>query len=96
MRTFNTVADLAACVGQELTSDWISITQQQINHFCDSLRLFKIGYSWAGPISLCVPYHIPSIRSMPWQHKGGLVRFAAGLEAVADLKADISQAMAGL
>ena len=68
-------------------------TQQQINHFCDSLRLFKLGYSWAGPISLCVPYHIPAVRSLPWPHRGGLVRFAAGLEAVADLKADIVQAL---
>jgi acyl dehydratase len=36
MRTFNTVADLAACVGQELTSDWITITQQQINQFAEA------------------------------------------------------------
>ena len=70
-----------------------AFTQQQINHFCDSLRLFKLGYSWAGPISLCVPYHIPARRSMPWPYRGGLVRFAAGLEAVADLKADIVQAL---
>ncbi len=68
-------------------------TQQQINHFCDSLRLFKIGYSWAGPISLCVPYNMRTARSMPWPHQGGLVRFAVGLEAVADLKADIVQAL---
>ena len=70
-----------------------AFTQQQINHFCDSLRLFKIGYSWAGPISLCVPYNMRTARSMPWPHQGGLVRFAVGLEAVADLKADIVQAL---
>lgn len=34
--TFNTVADLAACVGQELTSDWTTITQQQINQFAEA------------------------------------------------------------
>ena len=73
-----------------------AFTQQQINHFCDSLRLFKLGYSWAGPISLCVPYNIQAARSMPWPYQGGLVRFAVGLEAVADLQADILQALRGL
>ncbi|MEO7954461.1 MAG: PLP-dependent transferase [Polaromonas sp.] len=73
-----------------------AFTQKQVNHFCDSLRLFKLGYSWAGPISLCVPYNMRTARSMPWPHEGGLVRFAVGLEAVADLKQDIVQALARL
>ena len=81
----------AACLFSALFKP--AFTQQQINHFCDSLRLFKIGYSWAGPISLCVPYNMRTARSMPWPHQGGLVRFAVGLEAVADLKADIVQAL---
>jgi cystathionine beta-lyase len=68
-------------------------TQAQIDHFCDSLRLFKLGYSWAGPMSLCAPYDIPALRTMPWPYKGGLVRFSVGLEAVADLQADIAQAL---
>lgn len=68
-------------------------TQPKINRFCDSLQLFKLGYSWAGPVSLCVPYHIPAVRTLPWPHRGGLVRFAVGLEAVADLQADIAQAL---
>ncbi|GBU15601.1 cystathionine beta-lyase [Polaromonas sp.] len=71
-------------------------TQAQINHFCDSLKLFKLGYSWAGPLSLCVPYNIQATRSLPWPYQGGLVRFAVGLEAVTDLRADIAQALAGL
>jgi cystathionine beta-lyase len=69
-------------------------TQEQIDGFCDSLQLFKIGYSWAGPLSLCVPYDMPALRSVkPWAHAGGLVRFSVGLEAVADLQADIAQAL---
>jgi cystathionine beta-lyase len=68
-------------------------TQAQIDQFCDSLKLFKLGYSWAGPMSLCAPYDIPALRTMPWPHKGGLVRFSVGLEAVADLQADIAQAL---
>ena len=73
------------------------ITQAQVDRFCDSLKLFKLGYSWAGPMSLCVPYDMAPLRvSRPWPHKGGLVRFSIGLEAVADLQADLAQALAGL
>ena len=73
------------------------ITQAQIDRFCDSLQLFRLGYSWAGPMSLCVPYDMPALRvAKPWPHKGGLVRFSVGLEAVADLQADIAQALASL
>lgn len=69
------------------------IAQTQIDHFCDSLKLFKLGYSWAGPMSLCAPYDIPALRTTPWPHKGGLVRFSVGLEALADLQADLAQAL---
>ncbi len=72
-------------------------SQAQVDAFCDGLRLFKLGYSWGGPISLVVPYDIPSMRSADlgsWSHAGRLVRFSIGLEAVADLQADLEQAMA--
>lgn len=69
------------------------LTQTQIDCFCDSLKLFKLGYSWAGPMSLCAPYDIPALRTTPWPHPGGLVRFSVGLEAVADLQADLAQAL---
>ncbi|HMS26878.1 MAG TPA: MaoC family dehydratase [Burkholderiaceae bacterium] len=37
MRHFQTLAELAACVGQEVAvSDWINITQQQVNLFADA------------------------------------------------------------
>lgn len=68
----------------------------QVDAFCEALQLFKIGYSWAGPVSLAVPYDLPSIRSLGWPHAGTLVRFAVGLEAVEDLQADIAQALAKL
>lgn len=71
-------------------------SQDQIDAFCDSLRLFRPGWSWAGPISLCAPYHVPAIRTRPWPHAGGLVRFAIGLESVDDLRADLAQALAAL
>ena len=37
MKTFQTIAELAACVGQEVAvSDWMTITQQQVNLFADA------------------------------------------------------------
>ena len=69
---------------------------QEVDRFCDGLKLFKIGYSWAGPMSLCVPYDIPTLRTTAWPYKGGLVRFSVGLEAVADLQADVAQALAAM
>jgi cystathionine beta-lyase len=70
--------------------------QAAVDRFCDSLRLFKIGYSWGGPISLVVPYELPSMRSRPTPQlrSGTVVRFAIGLEAVQDLRADLEQALA--
>lgn len=67
-------------------------TEAQTDKFVDSLQLFKIGYSWGGTHSLCVPYRMKSIRTN-WQSKGQLVRFNIGLEDVADLLVDIEQAL---
>jgi len=37
MKTFQTLPDLAACVGQEVAvSDWLTITQQQVNLFAEA------------------------------------------------------------
>lgn len=69
-------------------------SQRQIDAFCDGLKLFRLGYSWAGPMSLCAPYDVPAIRTAPWPHEGGLVRFSVGLEAVADLQNDLQQSLA--
>lgn len=69
---------------------------EQVDAFCDALRLFRLGYSWGGPISLVVPYDIGLMRDpkvAPWPHKGTLVRFSIGLEAVEDLQADLEQAL---
>ena len=70
--------------------------QRQVDAFCDSLRLFKIGYSWGGPISLVMPYARTGLRSLPTPHlcPGKLVRFAIGLEAVPDLQQDLQRALA--
>ena len=37
MKTFETLADMAACVGQEVAvSDWVTITQEQVNLFAQA------------------------------------------------------------
>jgi cystathionine beta-lyase len=65
----------------------------QVDAFVDALRLFRIGYSWGGPVSLVVPYDIASMRSAGERWRGHLVRFSIGLEAVDDLRADLGQAL---
>ena len=68
---------------------------RQVDAFLDALKLFRLGYSWAGPVSLAVPYDLAAYRSRPpWP--GTLVRFSLGLEAVSDLIADCEQALAAL
>jgi len=69
--------------------------QAQVDAFCDTLRLFKLGYSWGGPISLVVPYELGGMRQGWPAHlaRGILVRFSTGLEAVDDLQADLAQAL---
>ncbi|MDP1969169.1 MAG: PLP-dependent transferase [Burkholderiaceae bacterium] len=72
------------------------IAPARVDAFCDALRLFRIGYSWGGPVSLVVPYDIASMRDpavAAWPHGGVLVRFSVGLEAVDDLQADLAAAL---
>ena len=70
-------------------------TEAQTDRFIDSLKLFKIGYSWGGSNSLAVPYRIAAMRSH-WPHQGQLVRLNIGLEDTRDLIADLEQALATL
>jgi len=67
----------------------------QVDAFCDALKLFKLGYSWGGPMSLVVPYELTAMRPAWPSHlaRGTLVRFSIGLESAADLQADLAQAL---
>lgn len=73
-----------------------AISQAQLDTFCDSLRLFKLGFSWGGPMSLVVPYHLRELRLMSNEAllQGGFVRLSVGLEAAEDLIDDVAQALA--
>lgn len=70
-------------------------SQTHVDAFCDGLKIFKIGYSWGGPMSLVVPYKLETVRTA-WPKglkKGHLVRFSTGFENVNDLIADLSQSV---
>jgi cystathionine beta-lyase len=87
--------------GQGLAAGLFSVmldarfTQAQVDAFCDGLKLFKIGYSWGGPVSLVVPYDIASMRQNWPAHlqPGTLVRFSTGLESAQDLIHDLAQSL---
>jgi cystathionine beta-lyase len=69
-----------------------AFSEAQTDRFVDGLKLFKIGFSWGGANSLCVPYRVGTMRA-DWPHKGQLVRLNIGLEDPADLIADIAQSL---
>lgn len=73
-------------------------SMQHIRQFCDALQLFKIGFSWGGPVSLVMLYDIKNMRTLETTHlqQGVLVRFCVGLEHPADLIQDIQHALAEL
>jgi len=96
---------LRLCGATDLAAGLFSVvfderfSTEQVDRFCDSLKLFRLGYSWGGPISLVVPYDIGLMRDPEvshWPHKGTLVRFSIGLEDAEDLRADLEQALAAL
>ncbi|TCP09903.1 cystathionine beta-lyase [Caldimonas thermodepolymerans] len=67
-----------------------------VDRFVDALRLFRIGYSWGGPVSLVVPYPIQAMRTFEAPVAGTLVRLCIGLERTEDLIADLEQALGAL
>jgi cystathionine beta-lyase len=71
---------------------------QAVHAFCERLKLFKLAYSWGGPMSLVMPYNLASMRKGSTAHleRGHLVRFCIGLESVEDLQADLAQSLSGL
>lgn len=69
-----------------------------IRQFCDQLQLFKLGFSWGGPVSLVMLYQMDQMRQLNQTHlkQGILVRFCIGLENTEDLIADLQHALTTL
>ena len=97
---------LPACPGHDLwqrdfhgSSGLFSIvfkgafTAEQVRKFVDSLKLFKIGYSWAGVTSLAMWYEFRAGNRRP-DYTSRIVRLNVGLESTDDLKADLEQGFA--
>jgi cystathionine beta-lyase len=70
------------------------ISPAAIVRLVDTLTLFKIGYSWGGVTSLARPHFDLPPRSR--QYDSRLVRYNDGLEAIADLLADLEGAFTTL
>ena len=70
------------------------LSSAEVDAFVDALRLFKIGWSWGGPVSLVMPYQARAMRKLATPYEGGLVRLCIGLESADDLVADLAQALA--
>ncbi|MES2190389.1 MAG: MaoC family dehydratase [Pseudomonadota bacterium] len=72
MRTFESLADLAACVGQEVAvSDWTTIAQSQVNQFADATH----DHQWihvdpekaaAGPFGGPIAHGFLTLSMIPW------------------------------
>ena len=74
-------------------------TEVAVCAFLNALKLFGLGYSWGGYESLAIHYEPQllmraALAGQPKPHiEGGHIRLYIGLEAVADLKADLEQAL---
>jgi len=90
------VRTCSACAGLVTVEFDAQFSTAQVDAFVDALRVFRIGYSWAGPMSLAVPYDPKAIRGAGSRYRGTLVRFCIGLEDVNDLVADAEQALRAL
>ena len=73
------------------------VGRSALEAFFDGFELFGIGASWGGYESLIIPVDLTGIRTATrWPHAGPCLRLHAGLEAPADLIADLDAAFARL
>jgi cystathionine beta-lyase len=75
------------------------VPREALARFCDGLAFFGLGFSWGGFESLLIPVQpTRTHRATPWPQawRGPVLRVHAGLEAPADLIADLERAFARL
>jgi len=66
------------------------LSRPELVCFLESLKLFKLGYSWGGFESLILPMNPENERTVvPWTHDGTVIRICVGLEGPEDLEADL-------
>jgi cystathionine beta-lyase len=69
-------------------------SEADIFRFVNGLKLFGIGASWGGYESLALPTNPGVVRRVTPAPAAQIVRLHVGLEEVADLRADLDQALA--
>jgi cystathionine beta-lyase len=70
-------------------------TDTQFAAMLDHMELFRLGYSWGGFESLCVPTYPATLRSAKaWDAPGPSLRIHVGLENTDDLIADLERGFA--
>ncbi len=67
--------------------------EKEAHAFLNSLKIFRLGYSWGGYESLAVEVYLGD-RTVKHSYMGSLLRLQIGLEDFEDLKADLEQALA--
>lgn len=71
--------------------------KERIAAMLDSLRLFRMGWSWGGFESLIIPANVERAkRAFKWHAEGPYLRLHVGLESVEDLIADLAAGFARL
>ncbi len=71
MKTFDTLADLSSCLGQEVAiSDWITITQEQINQFAQATGDHQwihvdVARAQAGPFGVPIAHGFLTLSLVP-------------------------------
>jgi acyl dehydratase len=78
MRTFSSLSDLAACVGQHIvTTDWLTVTQEQVNLFAQATG----DHQWihvdperakSGPFGTTIAHGFLTLSLMPQFMQSGL------------------------
>jgi len=73
------------------------VAKARVDAMLDSLRLFRMGWSWGGFESLIIPAHPERTRTATrWEAAGPYLRLHVGLEDPADLIADLEDGFARL
>ncbi|MEP6969347.1 MAG: MaoC family dehydratase [Betaproteobacteria bacterium] len=79
MKIFETLSDLLACVGQEVAvSDWITVTQQQINQFAEATGDHQwihvdVQRARAGPFGAPIAHGFLTLSMLPRFFESALV-----------------------
>lgn len=85
MRTFQTLSELIALVGQDVaTSDWITITQEQVNQFADATGDHQwihidVERAKAGPFGAPIAHGFLTLSLIPYFFQSAMTIVQTGM-----------------